>query len=119
QRFQQWAAKEQSARGADKFTSATYRGVRYMKSPSVEYAFLPGDRLVIASGGTPIGVARDLMKGHGTSVVESAASELLGRVGAAEGRGPALYSWSRLSEVERSQIGRIEAGAGAGRGRGA
>jgi tRNA A-37 threonylcarbamoyl transferase component Bud32 len=109
-RFEKWAAKE--LLGTDgKFVGASYKGVKYMKSSTGEYAFLPGGRLVIASS-VALAAPVDLLHGQGTPLVEGEAASLLGRVGATAAVKPVLYGWAKVDDPTRRELSRVVQGAG-------
>jgi Protein kinase domain/zinc-ribbon domain len=93
-----------------KLTNGTYKGVKVKKGTSGQYAFLPGDRLVVVNAGE-IGPVIDLAKGQGTPLVDGPAAAMLGKLGALGGKGPALIAWSMVTERMRQDLARQAPGA--------
>jgi len=102
-RFDRWAPEAVLGPGG-KFSSATHKGTKYMKSEAVAYAFLPGDRL-LAVDHQALPPILDRARGEAADapLVDGAAAPLLTRVGAPGGRA-AVFAWARTTEAMRRDL---------------
>ncbi len=98
-------AIKKNLKPGEKLAPVSYKGQKYKKSGEREYALLPGDRLVFTNG-TGLQNAIDLQRGSGASLVEGPAAKLLESVGAAGGKGPALFYYSLVTDEMRRDFGR-------------
>ena len=97
------ALLKKKLKAGEKIAPASYKGQKYRKGGTEEFAFLPGDRLIV-SNGSGLETAVDLGHGVGNALVDGAASKLLERVGAAGGKGPALFAYTAITGDMRHEM---------------